>query len=409
MKSRLFKVLVPLGLAASLYAGCSGPKPPPELQAVTDPCALPTAPAATPEETAWKIFVAINCPSKDAATPLVWETWTEQTCIQTPTDPACAAGRTSRTLHASQLAKLLTTTTVPLSQECSSMLTTATAVGSLAPLAPFVPGNLAAAPLFCEEVFVNAAELAYTTAPAPGHTLTTLAGQNAYVTQVKAISFPTDAVEVKADWIPAASLVAPNNFDCTNPPPGIFTETINGQCYALAGMHISSKLYPNWLWATFEPQYANTNPNRCKPELYGECVDAWGSDPAKSQGADTAQTPALAALMAQAKLAPAFSNYRLTGAQTDFTNATVTELGSSFVEFNAQVLPHQASCITCHNSARFDNSTNPPTGGAGAPPAGSVNVGGPTPQPPNLVSEDFSWFLGIMPAGAATAPVAPAK
>jgi hypothetical protein len=171
-------------------------------------------------------------------------------------------------------------------------------------------------------------------------------------------------------------------------------------------MHISSKLYPNWLWATFEPQSPITNPNRCKTDLYGECVDAYGSNPATSQGADTALTPAVAQLIAAAKLAPAFANYRLTGAQTDFTNATVTELGSSFVEFNAQVLPHQASCITCHNSARFDNSTNPPTGGSGAPPAGSVNIGGPTPQPPNLISQDFSWLLGIMPAGAAT-PAAP--
>ena len=200
---------------------------------------------------------------------------------------------------------------------------------------PFVPGNLSAKPVFCEEVFVNGPELAYVNAPAPGYTLRDLTSQNAYVASGATITFPTSAVEVKADWVPVSSFtesVAADGtkspaFDCAKPPPGLLTETIDGTCYGLAGMHISSKLYPNWAWSTFEPQFATTNPNRCNPSLYSACTDSFGSNPATSQGADTALTPAVSAMMAAAKLPAALANYRLTGAQTDYVNATVTPLG----------------------------------------------------------------------------------
>ena len=49
-------------------------------------CTVPTAPAGSLEETAWRIFVAINCP-KDGM--LTWETWTEQTCLSAPATPGC--------------------------------------------------------------------------------------------------------------------------------------------------------------------------------------------------------------------------------------------------------------------------------------------------------------------------------
>jgi hypothetical protein len=359
----------------------------PEVAEANAACVLPTTAAATPEETAWRIFVAINCASGKPTTPLVWQTWTEQTCVQNPTDPDCAPTATTRNLHASRL--LAGSPTVPISDECSPMNTATSGL-----LAPFVPKNLAANPQFCEEVFVNQAELDYATK----NSLLTLTGQNAYVAAGNKIDFPTAALEVKADWMPAAALTPDTAFNCDAPPPGLYTETINGTCYALVGMHISSKLHPNWLWATFEPQFANTNPNRCKADLYGVCNDAWGSDPAISDGPDTKQTAALAALMAEAKLDPAFSNYRLVGAQIDYVDKTVTELGNSFVEFNAQVDPHQASCITCHSYAMLDNSTTPPTHGSGGPPAGVAPIGPNVPQAPNFVAEDFSWFLGFMPA-----------
>ena len=201
--------------------------------------------------------------------------------------------------------------------------------------------------------------------------------------------------------MPATSVTAPNNFDCSsNAPKGVYVEVIDGACYALVGVHISSKLFPNWLWATFEPQNNITNPNRCNAKLYSNCVDPWGSNPAISTGKPTAATKNLTNLMDRAGLAPAFRNYRLVGVQTEYNQPAGTQmLGNSFVEYNAQVPAQQASCITCHSYALMNT--------AGSPPQENPNFGafpgtppiGPPGQPPagNWVKQDFSWLLGIMP------------
>jgi hypothetical protein len=390
-------VVSALFVLTSVVLGCAQePAPAPEepqVAAAADPCAFPTAPAATIEETAWQLFVASVCPSS-AGEPLAFENWTEQDCL----DPAACGPTASRSPDASELARGLTGSGLP-SSECSPMTTSSTSVSSLV---PFVPHNLAASPTFCEEVFANTAEVDYIRQPAAGQSLLTLTAQAAYVTSGAKIDFPTDAIEIKADWVPVTSLDPPG-FGCTSPSNEIYTETIGGVCYALAGMHISSKLFPNWLWATFEPQYPATNPNRCNPELYNSCSDAWGSDPPSSSGENTAITPALAALMDGANLAQAFSNYRLTGAQTDFVDTDTTPLGNSFVEFNAQVPAQQASCITCHSYAQFDSSQTPPVEnpnfGAfpGTPPVGQPVTSQPPVPPGTWQSQDFSWMLGIQP------------
>lgn len=397
-------LVIPIGVvlaAAMTVAGCGQPTAeapaPPPAAPVVDPCALPTTPASTLEETAWRLFVAATCPTSGVH-PLTFETWTEQSCLQDPASCTGEAG-TIRHLHASHLALGLAATAGLPASECSSMTSSANAPPSLV---PFVPQNLAADPKFCEEVFASAAEVAYIEEPAAGHSLLTLTQQAAYVAAVQKIDFPTEAVEIKADWLPANALSSPA-FDCGNPTPDLYTEVIDGNCYALVGMHISSKLYPNWLWATFEPQFTATNPNRCKPDLYSSCSDSWGSSPPTSTGEPTQLTPALAALMGEANLAAAFRNYRLVGVQTNFVDTNTTPLGNSFVEFNAQVPAQQASCITCHSYAQFDSSQTPPVEnpnfGAflGTPAVGDpVNTQPPVP-PGSWQSQDFSWLLGIMP------------
>lgn len=367
-------------------------------------CTLPAAMASTPEQTAWQLFVAANCPSSGKAGPLTWQNWTEQTCWLSPTTAGCPGGPTlnvvaPRFLHGSALriqksgqAKKAPGGVNPLSGACSAMTTKAQGP----PLSNFVPGNLAGSPTFCEEVFVNPSEAAFVTKPAPGNTLTTLTGQVAYGSTHNPITFPTAAVEVKADWLPASSVTP--SFNCTtNPPPGVYVETINGACYALAGIHISSKLAPNWLWATFEPQSHVTNPNRCNPKLYSVCNDPWGSTPALSDGKPTAATQALVQLMTAAGLPKVFQNYRLVGTQTTFvtpTNKPVPiPLGNSFTEYNAEVLPHQASCITCHSYAGITKSPLAPVSCCTFP----VMVGTPPPPSSNTLKDDFSWMLPFMP------------
>ncbi|HWU88723.1 MAG TPA: hypothetical protein VN253_15760, partial [Kofleriaceae bacterium] len=352
-------------------------------------CDLPTAQAGTPEELAWRIFVAISC--KTQRGQLTWETWKTQACIKNPAD--CPVRR----LHPSVLAAVSRKAAAPDGPKrtggCSPMTTAANADSSLK---PFLPGNLSSDPVFCEEVTINPAEDAY----AKENGLLTSAGQGTFLEAGKTVAFPAAAVEVKADWVPASSFTNVT-LDCSKPNPAIYQEMIDGTCYALTSIHLSSKLYPNWLWATFEPQYVATNPNRCKPNLYNACNDPWGSSPATSTGAPTQPTAALSALFrgAGAALDPSFQNYRLVGVQTEYTDPAATHgvLGNSFTEFNADVPAGQASCITCHANALYDvqkapNGVNP----NGGPFPGGASVGTPTPPPgPSWKPLDFSWFLGF--------------
>jgi hypothetical protein len=388
----------------SIQISCA-PKPPEPakssttekaLAAANSACTLPDKMAASNEETAWQFFVAANCSLNGR---LTWETWTEQSCWLEPSSPDCApAGPGTlavappiRRLHGSRLGAALTHDTAAavakssLPNECDGKMNTA---------GPFAPKNLSGNPVFCEEVHVNPSESAFVTQPAPGQKITSVDAQAAYAAAKGAISFPVFAVEIKADWIPAASLAKP--FDCANnKPAGVYVETIGTTCYALVGMHVSSKLLPNWLWATFEPQNAETNPNRCNPALYNSCSDPWGSSPATSTGQNTEATAALAALIKAAGLPEVFNNYRLVGAQTDYVDSAnnPTKLGNSFVEFNAHVQPAKASCITCHSSAMIL---------AGPPPLQKAcclqAIGKPPAPPAKSVSQDFSWMLGDMPA-----------
>jgi hypothetical protein len=373
-------------------------------------CTLPTVKAGSAEETAWQIFVAINCSQNGR---LAWENWTEQTCIINPSTPGCGDASTKkRFLHASQLnaKRHGSDPSNRLGGDCNAMTTVAGSNPASPTLVPFVPKNLAANAQFCEEVFVNQIEASFITNPpnaAKGVNLQTLTGQAAYIKSNGPLQFPKGAIELKIDWLPADAIskTAPKSqsFDCDkNKPQGVYTEVIEGKCYALVGIHISSKLYPKWLWATFEPQNSITNPNRCNPKLYSSCNDAWGSNPAISTGKATAATKNLTNLMDQAGLAAAFRNYRLVGTQTEYDQPKGSlGMGNSFVEFNAGVPAQQSSCVTCHSYAMIDVSKKPPLGNPnfGAFP-GTSPIGKPG-QPPagEWKSQDFSWLLGIMPQG----------
>lgn len=218
-------------------------------------------------------------------------------------------------------------------------------------------------------------------------------------------------MEIKADLVPAASYSPTQTFRCPDDTGSLYTEVINGTCYALVGFHISSKVLPDWLWATFEPNSSITNPNRCDPKLYDTCFDPWGTTSSKpyGKGQSVPQSPQLKQAMTAAGLNKAFNNYFLTGVQTVFVrNGKPVPLGNSFVEFNAGA-PGQASCITCHRYAYFDGKKpqqGAPEDNFGGPPAGWPAVGyacnknqagNCTPVVPNSTSQDFSWMLGLMP------------
>jgi hypothetical protein len=344
-------------------------------------CTFPTAPYSTPEETAWRLFVAANCPGN--GTKVVWEDWIEQLQMYPATGgPAVAARQTSKRLHGSPLAKAFE----------------ARAPGPRILLAPDTecnrmrgaPPNVLPNATICEEARLNPDAAAFLTAKAYEHRpAQTAAAQNG-----TDIEFPKPAIEVKVDWIPATDFAAP--FTCSNPPTGVRVEMIDGVCYAMAGMHISSKLLNNWLWATFEPQSMLTNPLRCI--TFGACNDPWGSNPATSNGGAggfTQASSALQSLMTDAKLAPEFLNYRLDGVQIDFTaGGAPTFLGNSVIEGeNVGMTKDTASCITCHSVSSIKNDGTDGINTLGNMP--DPPVGPQFKVPTGWVARDFVWSMGF--------------
>lgn len=176
----------------------------------------------------------------------------------------------------------------------------------------------------------------------------------------KTISFPVDAIEVKATWLPVEAVPSfmLNRVTLADVPRVFHVNTgSDGKQYALTAMHIISKLVPNWTWATFEHQL---NPARC--DIIG-CRDSFGAQQAvvqpnrqPGQGyPDCAKTPALQALIAAARWDPAFANYCLKGSQTDFIDnmGLAVRVGNSIIEDG---FVNRSSCMTCHGRAGFDQN-----------------------------------------------------
>jgi len=195
--------------------------------------------------------------------------------------------------------------------------------------------------------------------------LNTKSGLKAAFAAGNDISFPMDAIEVKANWVPAESVSDPSQFH---------VNVSDGKRYALLSMHIISKTVPNWTWATFEHQ---TNAGRCD---YTGCRDAFGAVvplvPAqvstRGQYPPCEKSVVLRGLMADAGLAAAFLNYCLKGTQVDFVTATgvPTLLGNSVTE---EGFTSTSSCMTCHARASTDaHGGNPQRAGFLDPPLPGV-------------------------------------
>jgi len=373
-------VALALAVPGTAVRGLSGAS---ASSAQSNPCAAPNEISGSIEETAWQLWVAATCPVNDNQYPfVVWENWIEQSQLYPPNPsqglkvPNAGATTGGRILHESPLT---------LAINPNSRVKVPGLLG-----APDINCNKAQTPpsnqpnlIICEEVRENGAAEDYIA----GTNLWNRFGQQQAAANQVDIQFPRPAVEIKADWILLSSI----GLDCGNLPPGftdtIHVETINGNCFALAGMHLISKLLDKWIWATFEPQNPITNPNRCK--VLG-CSDKFGSKPANSNGLNTRLTENLARLMDAANLAPEWRNYRLDGVQTDFTQPKL--LGNSVIEAeNAGVPLTQASCISCHAvSSVKDDGTD------GITLLNSNPVGKPERLPSKAwIRRDFVWSLSM--------------
>jgi hypothetical protein len=218
----------------------------------------------------------------------------------------------------------------------------------------------------------------------------------------KPVTFPSDAIEVKADWAPVRDPQHPEKSGIPgydgDPASAATLYHVNtargGKAYALVGLHVISKLIPNWTWATFEHE---NNPQRC--DVLG-CADLFGAQtplvPANATSnagyGACAKSPALLALLGAAKIDPAFAHYCLKGTQTDLadTSGLATRLGNSMIE---EGFVEQSSCMTCHARAAFDKN-GLATSNGGFDATGNAPIG----------TIDPAWFWYAEPLHTGTPP-----
>lgn len=274
-----------------------------------------------------------------------------------------------------------------------------------------------------------------------------------FTTDRQPLSFPADAIEVKANWFPVLDPSDPSKsgipgYSGSPADAGKFyhVNSAGGKQYALVSMHLISKMVPNWTWATFEHQ---NNPGRCE---YIGCRDSFGSvqvfvppDTTIPDGTDPSyqnqtnnpkpypactHTEALLKLFNGAQIDPAFRFYCLKGSQTDFTDATgmPIRLGNSITE---ETFDFQSSCMTCHSraafgsdgsatsTAGFDNATGAPLGPVHGEWYWTTQIGGPwapaalpvgaAGQVSAAVSADFVWSVAFCAVDDTAQQVRPSR
>jgi hypothetical protein len=273
-----------------------------------------------PDQLSWQIFIQVN--SRAGGTSATFETWASDTGTfqMTPQFPSAAVPPSLRAPILARIAQPGARTNGMLRPE----------------LAPIGQGVL-------EETRRNRASFDYIVQ----NNLFKLSGLIAAFG--KTISFPRDAIEIKA--IPDFTR---NRVTVAEVPQLYHLGTADNVQYALVAMHVMSKLVPNWTWATFEHRF---NPARC--DVIG-CRDAFGAQmamvPPNQTGGqgypDCAKTPALTAMLASADIEPVYSNYCLKGSQVDFVDKVglAVRLGNSVTEAD---FIGSSSCMTCHGRAAF--------------------------------------------------------
>jgi hypothetical protein len=172
------------------------------------------------------------------------------------------------------------------------------------------------------------------------------------------VVFPTQSVEVKANW----QRITPDQK-----PKFHWNYDDKGNLYGLIALHITSKVLPNWFWATFEwvdnpgrSDYIGSGDafgvvyDNAPPSFQPPLFDQRGRQITGSVYPSGKVSDALLKLFKDAGFTSDWTsqwlNYRLKGSQVDFASSTgiPTLLGNSRTE--AGFVP-SASCITCHSQA----------------------------------------------------------
>jgi hypothetical protein len=336
--------LVVAGLA--LAAGSFGVAP-----AIGDP----NPAMSRPDQVAWELFAQVARPAANGT--VVFETWASDvdTFVEKPRWPNAAR-------------KVLINRVQPVGSKLQ---------GAIAPAGHCAVGHVA----LCigKESLRNRPAFDFIVA----NGLTTQSGLAAFFG--KTMDFPIDTIEVKAEWLPVSELKAWNGVGAEEAASIYYVNTtmIGDETVpvALVALHITTKLVPNWTWATFEHW---KNPGRCDDEgcrdTFGAAKPVVAANRKPERGYDTcAPSEALRRLFAEAGVGDVWLNYCLKGTQTDFITpiGEPTRLGNSVAETINAGVPHgHSSCMTCHAEAAFDTK--------GRPAKADPNIGAPRPK----------WFIG---------------
>lgn len=356
-----------------------------------------------PDRFAWQVFAQVNAPAAPGSSEALWQTWstdgetfpcppTPDACDTEPPPEGCPVWPGDpRTPPASDLHQ----------RDARERLLDVFSADADEPAA-----EPAAAPSALEIVHRNKPTFDYIVA----NDLWYIEGLQKAFADGLVIDFPTEAIELKANW-----KLAGEGDDASR----YHTMQRDGATYLLVSFHISTKDLPNWFWSTWEHV---DNPGRC--DFLG-CHDSFGVDPADvaphpkvlnreyPPGTLTAGSQRLIA-----GLAPAFANYRLKGSQTDYTTPTglATLLGNSVTESG---FVQTASCITCHGRATIGaNGQSPYPEPAGLTPDGQSFNGPPQtewyysnerPLHRWSVQTDFVWAIPFKSSTVAATPACCAK
>jgi len=286
-----------------------------------------------PDLFAWKLFIAAVWPADlearaadpekplGADGPMVFESWVIQE------DVYLDAGATPYAWDEQAVDEVRTLGTgIPVQQQL---------ITDAEPLPPGDAGHQH------EEVRMNQAAFDYIR----DNELYNIEGQLAFFYAREKVSFPVDAIEVKAIWR------AITEDDKDRYKWAVFEDDEGTEyLYGLTSMHMSSKVLPNWLWATFEHV---DNAYRRGPHDEGWLIP--------SSDSMACPVPPHACNEAPTWLAgiggTVFENYRLRGTQIDYTDSygEPVLLANSELETGFQ---RTASCMTCHGRSTIGPPVN---------------------------------------------------
>jgi hypothetical protein len=337
-----------------------------------------------PDKVSWELFTGVT---RAVGNNVVFETWAsnEDTFQANPKfpgtsgppscQPVVAAGPAQPALAAAQA---VTPTASPKILNVPALLALAPRDPNIAApaVAPAAPGDQES-----EETRRNKATFDFIFC----NKLHTRAGLRAAFAAGTPISFPTDSIEVKANWVLLGT---------RNPADYYVNTASDGKRYALIALHIISKMVPNWTWATFEHK---DNLGRCDfigcHDKFGAVVQDVPAHPLTSPHGrydPCVKTPAVKKLFSDAGLPPLWENYCLKGSQVDYVSATgvPTLLGNSVTENR---FDNTSSCISCHARAAVDAQGQKTTGAGFLSPAVPALCPTGNPCSPNGAPNP-AWF-----------------